>query len=134
MNIYFCNINTINENVEDFVIAKNKIEKSLIEKEEIEKKMTIFEFLEYVNLTGKIFICNDEQSNAIPFNIYNTNNDELVIIFSSTNTDNDNIFKDHLLKIQYNIDNLKKISEIDLIQGKIKNSEYYIIDNNYYID
>ena len=44
MNIYFCNINNINENVEDFVIAKNKIERPLIEREELERKMSIKEF------------------------------------------------------------------------------------------
>ena len=51
MNIFYSNINKFNEEIEDFVIAKNKIEKQLIEEEKIEKKMSITEFMEYINLS-----------------------------------------------------------------------------------
>ena len=134
MNIYFCNINNINENVEDFVIAKNKIERPLIEKEELERKMSIKEFLEYIQLTSNVLMINNDQNDAVPFNIYNTNKDEIVIVYSSTKEENDNIIKEHLKKIKYDFNNLINISPLEIIEGKVKNNEYYIIDNNYYMD
>ena len=134
MNIYFCNINNINENVEDFVIAKNKIECPLIENEELDRKMSIREFLDYIQLTSNVLMINNDQNDAVPFNIYNTNKDEIVVIFSSTKEENDKIIKDHLNKIKYDFNNLIKITPLEIIEGKVKNSEYYIIDNNYYMD
>ena len=134
MNIYFCNINNINENVEDFVIAKNKIERPLIEKEELERKMSIKEFLEYIQLTSNVLMINNDQNDAVPFNIYNTNKDEIVVVYSSTKEENDNIIKEHLKKIKYDFNNLINISPLEIIEGKVKNNEYYIIDNNYYMD
>lgn len=133
MNIYFCNINNINEEVEEFVIAKNKIEKPLIEKEILEKKMSIKDFLEYVDLTKNILIINNEENDAVPFKIYNTKENEIVVIFSSVKQENSDILKNHLKKIEYNFSNLKELSPLDLLEGNI-NNEYYIIDNNYYMD
>lgn len=134
MNIYFCNINNINEEVEDFVIAKNKIEKPLIENEILEKKMSIKDFLEYVDLTKDILIINNEQNDAVPFKIYNPKENEIVVIFSSIKEENNDILKNHLKKIEYNLLNLKELSALELLEGKVDNNEYYIIDNKYYID
>ena len=77
---------------------------------------------------------NNDQNDAVPFNIYNTNKDEIVIVYSSTKEENDNIIKDHLKKIKYDFNNLINISPLEIMEGKVKNSEYYIIDNNYYMD
>lgn len=131
MNIYFCNINNINENVEDFVIAKSKIEKPLLDKEEIKKKMSIKEFIEYIDLTKNIYILNDSNNSAIPFNIY-TNKNEYIIIYSSINN-NDNSFKEYLENINYDLNNLKQISELKVINGELDNTPYFIIDNKFYI-
>ena len=131
MNIYFCNINNINENVEDFVIAKSKIEKPLLDKEEIKKKMSIKEFIEYIDLTKNIYILNDSNNSAIPFNIY-TNKNEYIIIYSSINN-SDNSFKEYLENINYDLNNLKQISELKVINGELDNTPYFIIDNKFYI-
>ena len=37
-------------------------------------------------------------------------------------------------KIKYDLKNLINISELDIINGKTDNREYYIINNKYYID
>ena len=132
MDKYFCNINNINENVEDFVIAKNKIERPLIESEKLEKKMSIQEFIEYVDLSKNILMLNNISNDVIPFNIYK-NEDNYVIIYSSPNNKGD-ILIEHLEKINYDLNNLKQLTPFDLINGKIKDSEYYIIDSNYYSD
>lgn len=132
MNIYFSNINNINENVEDFVIAKSKVEKPLLDNNELDRKMSIQEFIEYVNLTKNIFILNNTNNNAIPFNIYENKN-EYVIIYSSINDKDDDIFKKNLEKIEYNLDNLKEISEMNIINGELNNKPYFIINNKFYI-
>ena len=135
MNTYFCNINRINEEVEDFVIAKNKIEKPLIEDEKIEKKMSIQEFLNYIDLSKNIFMINDEFNISIPFLISKPSKDDIVIIYSldSPIEKYDQIFKDNLQKINYNLDSLIELSANEIFEGIIKD-HYYIINNNFYIN
>jgi hypothetical protein len=72
MNVYFCNINRINEEVDNFVIAKNKIEQPLIDEEKLEKKMSIQEFLNYIDLTNNIFMANARE--VLRFKTMNDNN------------------------------------------------------------
>ena len=95
--------------------------------------MSIKDFLEYVDLTKNILIINNEENDAVPFKIYNTKENEIVVIFSSVKQKNSDILKNHLKKIEYNFSNLKELSPLDLLEGNI-NNEYYIIDNNYYMD
>ena len=135
MNIYFCNINRINEEVEDFVIAKNKIEKPLLESEQLEKKMSIQEFLDYIDLTKNIFMSNDGSNISIPFSIYNPSEKDIVIIYSldSKIDKYTKLFKENLEKINYDIKNLKKISQLEILQGITSDKPYYIINNQFCI-
>ena len=135
MNIYFCNINRINEEVEDFVIAKNKIEKPLLESEQLEKKMSIQEFLDYIDLTKNIFMSNDGSNISIPFSIYNPSEKDIVIIYSldSKIDKYTKLFKENLEKINYDIKNLKEISQLEILQGITSDKQYYIINNQFCI-
>jgi len=135
MNTYFCNINRINEEVEDFVIAKNKIEAPLIEEEKLEKKMSIQEFLNYIDLSKNIFMCNDKSNISIPFSISYPSNNDIVIIYSlDTQIEKyTKLFKDNLSKINYNLDSLTKLSELEIFEGVTTDKPYYIINNNFYI-
>jgi len=135
MNIYFCNINRINEEVEDFVIAKNKIEKPLIEKEQLEKKMSIQEFLGYIDLTKYIFMSNDGSNISIPFSIDYPSENDIVIIYSldSKIDKYTKLFKENLEKINYDIKNLKEISQLEILQGITSGKSYYIVNNQFYI-
>ena len=54
MKTYWCNISKINEDIDSFVIAKNKIESDLIDCNTISGKMSIKDFLGYFDLTHKI--------------------------------------------------------------------------------
>jgi len=136
MKTYFCNINKINENVEDFVIAKNKIEIPLIENETIEKKMTIQEFLSYVDLSQNIFMINNGLNISIPFYINQPTKDEMVIIYAydGDNESDIQIFKENLNKINYNINSLSELSELEMLQGLSNDKPYFIINNKFYID
>lgn len=135
MNTYFCNINRINEEVEDFVIAKNKIEAPLIEEEKLEKKMSIQEFLDFIDLSQNIFMCNDESNISIPFTISYPSKDDIVIIYSlDTQIEKyTKIFKDNLSKINYNLNSLKQLTQLEVFEGKIIDKPYYILHNDFYI-
>jgi hypothetical protein len=135
MNTYFCNINRINEEVEDFVIAKNKIEAPLIEEEKLEKKMSIQEFLNFIDLSQNIFMCNDESNISIPFTISYPSKDDIVIIYSlDTQIEKyTKIFKDNLSKINYNLNSLKQLTQLEVFEGKITDKPYYILHNDFYI-
>ena len=135
MNVYFCNINRINEDVEDFVIAKNKIEQPLIDNEELEKKMSIQEFLNYIDLTKNIFMANDDYNTSIPFNIYNPTKENIVIIYAlERNIENcEEVFKDALKNIKYNLSNLKELTQLEILQGATQDKSYYIINNEFYM-
>lgn len=135
MNVYFCNINRINEEVDNFVIAKNKIEQPLIDEEKLEKKMSIQEFLNYINLTNNIFMANDAYNTAIPFNIYKPTEENIVIIYAlEKNIDNvEESFKDALKNIKYNLSNLKELTQIEILEGATQDKCYYIINNEFYM-
>ena len=86
MKVFYSNINKMNEDIESFVIAKNKIEKILIEEEKIEAKQSIKDFLNMVEI-NKVFVSSKTPTMAtIAFTMYkNENDDEMTILYSSTN-------------------------------------------------
>jgi len=135
MKAYYTNINSFNEEIEDFVIAKNKIESHLIENGQIEKKMSIKEFFDYIDLSNSIFMFNDKDNNVIAFNIYPTEQkDEYVVVFSSSLTNNKLIdeFKLSLANIKYNLSNLKHYTQLDLLNGILSDKRCFIINNEFY--
>lgn len=130
MEIFYCNINEFNEDIESFVIAKNKIETNLKITKQIDKKMTVNEFISYTSKFKNIYIY--DTSSIITFNIYTLINDDKVIVFSSNNNTIIDDFKESLNKIKYDFDNLKKVSYIELLENPL-NSPYFSINNDIYI-
>ncbi len=141
MNVYFCNISKINEEVENFVIAKNKIEQPLIDNEELEKKMSIQEFLNYIDLTKNVFMVNDAYNTAIPFNIYKPTDiykpdEENVVIIYALEENIDNVeesFKNTLADIKYDLSTLKALTQLEILEGATQDKSYYIINNEFYM-
>ena len=135
MKAYYTNINSFNEEIEDFVIAKNKIESHLIENGQIEKKMSIKEFFDYIDLSNSIFMFNDKDNNVIAFNIYPTEQkDEYVVVFSSSLTNDKLIdeFKLSLANIKYDLNSLKHYTQLDLLNGVLSDKRCFIINNEFY--
>lgn len=136
MEVFYSNINRLNEEIEEFVIAKAKIEKPLLDDEIIEKKMSIKEFIEYINLSNSTYILNDNNKmNTIAFNIFKLENNDFAVMYSST-LENEKIesFKKKLKEINYDISNLIHFSQLDIINGNIDLNEdnYFIINNEFY--
>lgn len=132
MKTYYSNINDINNDVESFVIAKSKIENQLIKEHEIEKKMSISDFLNYINLGNCVYVANTDGNDVIPFKIYKFTENETILVYASNK---DKIFDEMneiLLNINFNIDNLTHISTEDFLDGKLQNKSYFIINNEFY--
>ena len=136
MNIYYSNINKFNEEIEEFVIAKGKIEKPLLDCGQIEKKMSITEFIDFINLSNKIYMVNDKKQSVIPFEIKNPNKDDIIVLYSSNaDEENENQFKKDLEKINFNISKLEHISQLDILNGTkdLTRKNYFIINGEFYI-
>jgi len=130
MEVFYCNLNEFNEDIESFVIAKNKIESNLKITKQIDKKMSVNEFISYVSNFPNIYIYNSQS--IITFNIYKLINGDNVIVFSSNNNTITNNFKEELNKINYNFDNLNKIDYLKIIENPL-NSPYFSINNEIYV-
>lgn len=132
MKVFYSNINKMNEDIESFVIAKNKIEKILIEEEKIEAKQSIKDFLNMAEI-NKVFVSSKTPTMAtIAFTIYkNENDDEMTILYSSTNEIAEKEFKEIIKYIRYNLNNLVSYTEYDI--DKLNNNPYFIIDNKFYM-
>lgn len=132
MKVFYSNINKMNEDIESFVIAKNKIEKMLIEEEKIEAKQSIKDFLNMVEI-NKVFVSSKTPTMAtIAFTMYkNENDDEMTILYSSTNEIAEKEFKEIIKSINYNLDNLVTYTEYDI--DKLNNNPYFIINNKFHM-
>ena len=60
MNIFVSNINNLNEDIENFVIVKKKIEDYMIEQNIIEKKNNVKEYINQLSLQNNIFMMNNK--------------------------------------------------------------------------
>lgn len=133
MNVYYSNINKINENIEDFVIAKNKIELDLIDQEKIEKKMSVSDFLNYIDLQKTVFVFNEDKLKVIPFYIYNLENKDIVILYSGEIEESEEEqFKEKLYNLNFKLDNLRKVDALDMLVEN-QYEKYFIINNEFYI-
>lgn len=138
MKTYWCNISKINEDIDSFVIAKNKIESDLISCEVIKNKMSISDFLGYFDMTRKIYSYQNEV--MVSFYVYfSMSEDEFlepfVTILYNTDTDDEdkiNQFKNDLKKIDFDTNNLVKIPETDLLSNRLNEGSYFIIDYGFY--
>ena len=132
MKVFYSNINKMNEDIESFVIAKNKIEKILIEEEKIEAKQSIKDFLNMVEI-NKVFVSSKTPTMAtIAFTMYkNENDDQMTRLYSSTNEIAEKEFKEIIKYIKYNLNNLVSYTEYDI--DKLNNNPYFIMDNKFYM-
>ena len=132
MKVFYSNINKMNEDIESFVIAKSKIEKIFIDEEKIETKQSIKDFLNMVEI-NKVFVSSKTSTMAtIAFTMYkNEDDDEMTILYSSTNEIAEKEFKEIIKYIKYNLNNLVSYTEYDI--DKLNNNPYFIIDNKFYM-
>ena len=133
MNVYYSNINKINENIEDFVIAKNKIELDLIDQEKIDKKMSVSDFLNYIDLQKTVFVFNEDKLKVIPFYIYNLENKDIVILYSGEIEESkEEQFKEKLYNLNFSLNSLRKVDALDML-AENQYEKYFIINNEFYI-
>lgn len=132
MNIFISNINNLNEDIENFVIVKKKIEDYMIEQNIIEKKNNVQEYINQLSLQNNIFMMNNKENDLIPFKIFKTNINEICIVYcyQGDNEKTEEILLDNLKKIKYNLDSLTELSQIDIVNGKLGLDPYFIIDGN----
>jgi len=132
MNIFTSNINRLNEDIENFVIVKKKIEDYMIEQNIIEKKNNVQEYINQLSLQNNIFMMNNKENDLIPFKIFKTNINEICIVYcyQGDNEKTEEILLDNLKKIKYNLDSLTELSQIDIVNGKLGLDPYFIIDGN----
>lgn len=130
MEVFYCNINKFNEDIESFVIAKNKIESNLRMLNKLDKKMTVNEFLEYVSNFNNNFI--NKSSSIISFNIYDLINGDKIIIYSGLDNDFEKEFLEKIKEIDFDITKLNKISFTQLLENPI-NDSYFSINDEIYI-
>lgn len=136
MKIFISNINRLNEDIENFCIVKSKIEKKKIEDGILEKKDTVQDYISNLELQSNIFMINNKENSIVPFNIFQTDVLEVCISYSYSGED-ENLEKtllDELKKCKYNLKNLKMINQIDVLQGRIKDIPYFIINGDFYIN
>ena len=132
MNIFISNINNLNEDIENFVIVKKKIEDYMIEQNIIEKKNNVQEYINQLSLQNNIFMMNNKENDLIPFKVFKTNINEICIVYcyQGDNEKTEEILLDNLKKIKYNLDSLTELSQIDIVNGKLGLDPYFIIDGN----
>lgn len=132
MKVFYSNINKINEDVESFVIAKNKIEKLLIEEEKLEAKQSIKDFLNMAEI-NKVFVSSKSSTMAtVAFTIYK-NEDEIIILFSSQDEVAIDEFKEIIKSIDYDITKLIHYNQYEMTLDKLTNNPYFIINNEFYL-
>ncbi len=132
MNVFISNINKLNEDIENFVIVKKKIEDYMIEQNIIEKKNNVQEYINQLSLQNNIFMMNNKENDLIPFKIFKTNINEVCIVYcyQGDNEKTEEILLDNLKKVKYNLDSLTELSQIDIVNGKLGLDPYFIIDGN----
>ena len=82
---------------------------------------------------NKVFVSSKTPTMAtIAFTMYkNENDDEMTILYSSTNEIAEKEFKEIIKYIKYNLNNLVSYTEYDI--DKLNNNPYFIIDNKFYM-
>lgn len=130
MKTYYCDISKFNEDIESFVIAKNKIESNMKLLEELNKKMTVNEFLAFATQFKNTYIY---EGIPLSFTLYRLINDDVVILYAITEDKTEAIesFKSDLKKIGYELENLQEISYTDLIGQGIE-TPYFTINGIIY--
>ena len=134
MKVFYANINRINEDVESFVIAKNKIEKIFIAEEKIENKQSIKDFLNLVEI-NKVFVASTSESmQTVAFTIYNDQEtNDVILLISSTSDKAVDEFKEIMKLINYDLSQLVHYNTIEMALDAMSNNPYFIINNEFYL-
>ena len=134
MKVFYANINRINEDVESFVIAKNKIEKIFIAEEKIENKQSIKDFLNLVEI-NKVFVASTTESmQTVAFTIYNDQEtNDVILLISSTSDKAVDEFKEIMKSINYDLSQLIHYNTMEMALDAMSNNPYFIINNEFYL-
>lgn len=134
MKVFYANINKINEDVESFVIAKNKIEKIFIAEEKIENKQSIKDFLNLVEI-NKVFVASTTESmQTVAFTIYNDQEtNDVILLISSTSDKAVDEFKEIMKSINYDLSQLIHYNTMEMALDAMSNNPYFIINNEFYL-
>ena len=120
--IKIVNINDI----EDLILAKHEIDLLRIDHKEINERSKLQEFITKYTLTNYIYLINDKQ---IPFNYVSIYNNDY--LFVTEYIDENKLLINKLKQIRYDLNNLTKLTQMDLINIEtlnnviIYNGQYY---------
>ncbi|MBO5004375.1 MAG: hypothetical protein J6D03_11430 [Clostridia bacterium] len=115
----------LNNDFEEFVLAKISIEKFWISEKIIESKLSIDEFVSKLNMHKTVY--SDTSDEIIPFSIIETSKTKYIFTVADNNIDN---LKKALEYIEYDLSNLIRVTKEDLyINNVIEDKSYFIIDN-----
>lgn len=118
----FINIGKLYE-VDDFILAKMEIEKHLLETGKIEKKMSLPEYIIYLNLANVIYV---SEKGITPFSVIDVNKTKYVHYTSEADELNMEEFEDIVNK--YIDNNAEKVDLITMYLAQKSQPEYpYLI-------
>ena len=117
----------LNDDIEDLFLSKSIIESYWIEQEIITQKYSLDDFIVKLDMGKTIYNSNNI---VYPFSIINTDKEMFVFTICEDSKE----LLDALNKIEYNIENLTKVTKEDLyINGVIENKSFFIINNKVYL-
>ena len=117
----------LNDDIEDLFLSKSIIESYWIEQEIITQKYSLDDFIVNLNMGKTIYNSNNI---VYPFSIVNTDKEMFVFTICE---DSKELLEDNN-KIDYNLENLTKVTKEDLyINGVIENKSFFIINNKVYL-
>ena len=113
----------LDKDMEDLFVSKSIIESYWIEQEEISEKYSLNDFINVLNMENTIYHSNQ---NIYPFSIINTDKETFIFTVCDDPTELLNALKE----IEYNVENLVKVTKEDLyINGILENNSFFIINN-----
>ena len=117
----------LNDDIEDLFLSKSIIESYWIEQEIITQKYSLDDFIVKLDMGKTIYNSNNI---VYPFSIINTDKEMFVFTICEDSKE----LLDALNKIDYNLENLTKVTKEDLyINGVIENKSFFIINNKVYL-
>ena len=117
----------LNDDIENLFLSKSIIESYWIEQEIITQKYSLDDFIVKLDMGKTIYNSNNI---VYPFSIVNTDKEMFVFTICKDSKE----LLDALNKIDYNLENLTKVTKEDLyINGVIENKSFFIINNKVYL-
>ena len=113
----------LNDDIEDLFLSKSIIESYWIEQEIITQKYSLDDFIVKLDMGKTIYNSNNI---VYPFSIINTDKETFIFTVCDDPTELLNALKE----IEYNVENLVKVTKEDLyINGILENNSFFIINN-----